>query len=109
MGTAGFSGVYAGLKRLFYPRAEYPINQYPPFASPGFSRTACQRQALEYGVKVSGCTVHFVDEGMDTGPIILQEAVPVFERMMSIPCRREFFKAGAPALPGGVRLIALDR
>jgi phosphoribosylglycinamide formyltransferase-1 len=33
--------------------------------------------ALAYGVKVTGCTVHFVDEGMDTGPIILQEAIPV--------------------------------
>ncbi|MEN3184566.1 MAG: formyltransferase family protein, partial [Atribacterota bacterium] len=38
-----------------------------------------QRQAVEYGVKVSGCTVHFVDEGMDTGPIILQATCPVFE------------------------------
>ena len=36
-----------------------------------------QEQAIRYGVKVSGATVHFVDEGMDSGPIILQEAVPV--------------------------------
>ena len=38
-----------------------------------------QRQAFEYGVKVAGCTVHFVDEGMDSGPIILQAPVPVLE------------------------------
>ena len=36
-----------------------------------------QRQAVEYGVKVSGCTVHLVDEGLDTGPIVLQKTVPV--------------------------------
>ncbi len=36
-----------------------------------------QQQAIDYGVRVSGCTVHFVDEGMDTGPVIIQAAVPV--------------------------------
>jgi phosphoribosylglycinamide formyltransferase-1 len=38
-----------------------------------------QKQALEYGVKFSGCTVHFVDEGVDTGPIIIQSIVPVYD------------------------------
>ena len=38
-----------------------------------------QKQALEYGVKISGCTVHFVDERLDAGPIILQAAVPVLD------------------------------
>jgi phosphoribosylglycinamide formyltransferase 1 len=38
-----------------------------------------QKQALEYGAKVSGCTVHFVDEQLDAGPIVLQAAVPVLE------------------------------
>jgi len=50
-----------------------------PSLLPSFPGVQAQRQALEYGVKVTGCTVHFVDEGMDTGPIILQEAVPVLE------------------------------
>jgi len=49
-----------------------------PALLPAFAGLHAQRQALEYGVKVSGCTVHLVDEGMDTGPIILQAAVPVF-------------------------------
>src|SRR3712207_8446158 len=44
------------------------------FRSPGLH---AQRQALQHGVKVTGCTVHFVDEGCDTGPIIMQAAVPV--------------------------------
>lgn len=48
-----------------------------PAILPAFPGLHGQKQALEYGVKISGCTVHFVDEGMDTGPIIIQAAVPV--------------------------------
>jgi phosphoribosylglycinamide formyltransferase-1 len=48
-----------------------------PAILPSFPGLHGQEQALEYGVKISGCTVHFVDEGMDTGPIIIQAAVPV--------------------------------
>ena len=48
-----------------------------PALLPSFPGLNGQMQALEYQVKISGCTVHFVDEGMDTGPIIIQAAVPV--------------------------------
>lgn len=48
-----------------------------PALLPSFPGLHGQRQAVEHGVKISGCTVHFVDEGMDTGPIIIQAAVPV--------------------------------
>jgi phosphoribosylglycinamide formyltransferase 1 len=48
-----------------------------PALLPSFPGLHGQRQANDYGVKISGCTVHFVDEGMDTGPIIVQAAVPV--------------------------------
>lgn len=50
-----------------------------PSLLPAFPGLDAQRQALEHGVKVAGCTVHFVDEGVDSGPIILQAAVPVLE------------------------------
>ena len=60
------------------------INRFPgrvmnihPALLPAFPGLNAQEQAVRYGVKVSGATVHFVDEGMDSGPIILQEAVPV--------------------------------
>jgi phosphoribosylglycinamide formyltransferase 1 len=49
-----------------------------PALLPAFPGLHGQKQALEHGVKISGCTVHFVDEGMDTGPIIIQAAVPVY-------------------------------
>lgn len=62
------------------------ISQFPgrimnihPAMLPAFPGLDAQAQAVKYGVKVSGCTIHFVDEGVDTGPIILQEAVPVLD------------------------------
>ena len=50
-----------------------------PALLPAFPGLDAQKQALDYGVKVSGCTVHFVDAGCDTGPIIIQAVVPVEE------------------------------
>ena len=52
------------------------VNIHPALL-PSFPGVDAQRQALEYGVRISGCTVHFVDGGTDTGPIIAQRAVPV--------------------------------
>jgi len=60
------------------------LNEFPhrimnihPALLPSFPGTQGHRDALEYGVRFSGCTVHFVDDGMDTGPVILQAVVPV--------------------------------
>ena len=50
-----------------------------PSLLPSFPGLESQRQALEYGVKFAGCTVHFVDENLDAGPIILQATVPVLD------------------------------
>jgi phosphoribosylglycinamide formyltransferase-1 len=61
------------------------IDAYPmrimnihPALLPSFPGLHGQKQAVDYGVKISGCTVHFVDEGVDTGPIIIQAAVPAY-------------------------------
>jgi phosphoribosylglycinamide formyltransferase-1 len=71
----------AGFMRLVSPRllGAFPgrvVNIHPSLL-PAFPGLHAQRQALAYGARVSGCTVHFVDEGCDTGPIIAQAAVPV--------------------------------
>jgi len=50
-----------------------------PSLLPAFTGLDAQRQALEYGVRIAGCTVHFVDEFLDSGPIVIQSAVPVLE------------------------------
>lgn len=55
------------------------VNIHPALL-PSFPGLDAQKQALQYGAKVTGCTVHFVDEGTDTGPVILQKAVPVQEK-----------------------------
>jgi phosphoribosylglycinamide formyltransferase 1 len=71
----------AGFNRILSPQFvctyKRRIMNIHPALLPSFQGLHAQKQALEYGVKVSGCTVHFVDEGVDTGPIILQRAVPV--------------------------------
>jgi phosphoribosylglycinamide formyltransferase-1 len=50
-----------------------------PSLLPAFAGLDAQRQAIEYGVRITGCTVHFVDDFLDSGPIIIQSAVPVLE------------------------------
>lgn len=71
----------AGYMRLLSPFfvAAFPqrILNIHPSLLPSFPGLESQRQALEYGVKFAGCTVHFVDENLDAGPIILQAVVPV--------------------------------
>jgi phosphoribosylglycinamide formyltransferase 1 len=71
----------AGYMRLLSPYfvAAFPqrILNIHPSLLPSFPGLESQRQALEYGVKFAGCTVHFVDENLDAGPIVLQSAIPV--------------------------------
>lgn len=73
----------AGYMRLVTPvflqAFPHRVLNIHPALLPSFPGLHGQRQAFEYGVKVAGCTVHFVDEGMDSGPIILQAPVPVLE------------------------------
>jgi phosphoribosylglycinamide formyltransferase-1 len=73
--------VLAGYMRLLSPAfvAKYPMRilNIHPSLLPAFPGVDAQAQAVAYGVKVSGCTVHFVDEHLDAGPILVQRAVPV--------------------------------
>jgi len=74
----------AGYMRLLSPEfiRGFPqrILNIHPSLLPAFPGLDAQKQALEYGAKITGCTVHFVDEHLDHGPIILQRAVPVVDR-----------------------------
>jgi phosphoribosylglycinamide formyltransferase-1 len=73
---AGFMRVLTPLFLRAFPMRVMNIH---PALLPAFPGTHVQQKALEYGVKFSGCTVHFVDEGVDTGPIIIQAVVPVYD------------------------------
>jgi phosphoribosylglycinamide formyltransferase-1 len=73
----------AGFMRLLSPYfvaafSNRILNIHPSLL-PAFPGLEAQRQALEYGVKFSGCTVHFVDENLDAGPIVAQAIVPVLD------------------------------
>jgi phosphoribosylglycinamide formyltransferase 1 len=73
----------AGFMRILSPQFvrhyEMRIMNIHPALLPSFRGLHAQKQALDYGVKVTGCTVHFIDEGVDSGPVILQKAVPVMD------------------------------
>lgn len=73
---AGYLRIVTPVLLKAFPQAVLNIH---PALLPSFPGLHGQRQAWEYGVKVAGCTVHFVDEGLDSGPIILQAPVPVLD------------------------------
>lgn len=73
------AGYMRVLSAEFVRRYRTRVLNVHPALLPAFPGLHAQRQALEYGVRVTGATVHFVDEGVDTGPIVLQAPVPVLE------------------------------
>lgn len=81
----------------------------PAFSGKGFHGLAVHQAALETGVKVSGCTVHFADATYDTGPIILQKTVPVLETDTAESLGGRVFQAECQALPEAIRLYAEGR
>ncbi|MDR3101985.1 MAG: phosphoribosylglycinamide formyltransferase [Methanocalculaceae archaeon] len=80
-----------------------------PALLPAFSGMHGQQQALEYGVKIAGCTVHFVDEGLDSGPIIIQKAVPVFDDDDEQALDERILEQEHIAFPEAVALFCDDR
>ncbi|MBF0466893.1 MAG: phosphoribosylglycinamide formyltransferase [Nitrospirae bacterium] len=77
-----------------------------PALLPSFKGLHAQRQALKYGVKISGCTVHFVDEGLDTGPIIIQAAVPVLSNDTEDTLSERILKYEHEIYPRAIKLFA---
>lgn len=73
---AGFNRIVSSVLLDAFPMAVMNIH---PALLPAFPGSKAQKQALQYGVRISGCTVHFVDLGTDSGPIIIQAAVPAYD------------------------------
>jgi phosphoribosylglycinamide formyltransferase-1 len=103
----------AGYMRLLSPefvrRYRGRILNVHPALLPTFPGLHAQRQALEHGVKVSGATVHFVDEGVDTGPIVLQSAVPVLEGETEASLTARILVEEHRLYPEAIRLYAEGR
>jgi phosphoribosylglycinamide formyltransferase-1 len=105
--------VLAGFMRLLGDEflAAFPqrvINIHPALL-PAFPGVHAQRQALEAGVKIAGCTIHFVDQGIDTGSIIAQAAVPVLEDDDEEALRARILGEEHRLLPAVVRAMAERR
>lgn len=99
----------AGYMRLLSP---FFIRSFPnrilnihPSLLPAFPGLAAQRQALDYGVKVAGCTVHVVDEELDHGPIVLQRTVAVHEDDTEATLSERILHEEHVAYPEAVRLL----
>lgn len=103
---AGFMRI---LSRGFVANYPQRILNIHPALLPAFTGLHAQAQALAYGVKVSGCTVHFVDEGMDTGPIVLQEAVPVLDHDTEETLSDRIVAAEHRIYPAALQLLASGR
>lgn len=84
------------------------INIHPALL-PSFPGLHGQRQALEHGVKVAGCTVHFVDENLDGGPIIVQKCVPVLESDDAEALASRILEQEHRCLPEAIRLFCEGR
>jgi len=105
--------VLAGYMRILSP---YFIRSYKnkiinihPALLPSFPGLHAQRQTLEYGAKVSGCTVHFVDEGVDSGPIILQKAVEVSDDDTEESLAEKILKEEHQIYPQAIQLFSEGR
>lgn len=81
----------------------------PSFCGKGFYGSRVHQAALDYGVKVSGCTVHFADDTYDTGPIIVQRSVPVLEADTAETLAARVFEEECTALPEAISLYASGR
>ena len=105
--------IMAGFMRILTPvllRA-FPLKimNIHPALLPSFQGLHVQKKAFDYGVKFSGCTVHFADEGVDTGPIIIQSVVPVYDDDTAEKLQQRILKEEHRIYPQAIQLYAEGR
>lgn len=103
---AGFMRILSG---TFVNKWQHKIINIHPALLPSFPGLDAQGQALNYGVKFSGCTVHFVDEGTDSGPIILQKVVPVLDDDTEETLAARILEQEHIAMPEALKLWAENK
>jgi phosphoribosylglycinamide formyltransferase 1 len=108
-GLIVLAGYMELLSEAFVERFRDRIVNVHPALLPAFPGLDAIGKALDHGVKVTGVTVHFVDEGVDSGPIILQRAVPVPDDRDAEALEQEIHRVEHELLPEAVRLIAAGK
>ena len=103
------AGYMRVLTSRFIGHFRHRIMNIHPALLPSFPGLHSQRQALHHGVKFSGCTVHFADEGVDTGPIIIQAVVPVFDDDTEESLAARILKFEHQIYPRAIQLYAEGR
>ena len=103
------AGYMRRLSPSFVGRWSMRLLNIHPSLLPAFPGIDAQRQALEYGVRYTGCTVHFVDEGVDTGPILVQRVVPVLANDDVATLSARLLIEEHKAYPEALRLLARGR
>tara|TARA_B100001996_G_scaffold381868_1_gene372263 strand:+ start:706 stop:1311 length:606 start_codon:yes stop_codon:yes gene_type:complete len=105
--------VLAGFKRILSPfftsHYEKKVINLHPSLLPAFTGLHAPRQAIDYGAKFSGCTVHYVDEGVDTGPIITQGLVEIEDVDTEETLIEKIHEKEHEILPRAIQLIAEDK
>lgn len=105
--------VAAGYMRILKPEVvskfKNKIINIHPSLLPSFPGLHAQKQAIEYGAKVSGCTTHFIDEGVDTGSIIMQAAVPIPAGMTEEELSKKILKEEHRIYPLTVKYFCEDK
>ncbi|MBM3832405.1 MAG: phosphoribosylglycinamide formyltransferase [Verrucomicrobia bacterium] len=103
---AGFMRILKGDFLRAFPQRVVNIH---PALLPSFPGLEAWKQALDYGVKVTGCTVHYVDQGVDTGPIIAQQTVPVLDDDTPASLHERIQRAEHVLYPAAIAALATSR
>jgi len=109
VGLVALAGYMKIVTRVLIDAYAHRIMNIHPSLLPAFPGLAAQQQALDWGAKVSGCTVHFVEEGVDTGPIIQQAAVPVLEGDTAESLEARILEQEHRIYPEAIQLFAEGR
>ena len=106
---AGFLKRHHHSRRFHQSRDQHSSGLVPAFCGQGFYGHRVHEAVLEYGAKLSGCTVHFADNQYDHGPVILQRAVPVLDDDTPDTLAARVFEAECEAYPEAIQRLAEGR
>ena len=105
-GIICLAGYMRILSAQFVKKYKLRILNIHPSLLPSFKGLNAQKQAFDYGVKISGCTVHFIDDNIDTGPIIIQESVPIYDSDTEEDISKRILKIEHKLYPLAIKLFS---